>query len=198
LAANGAGGWDRAVVGAAIAESEETQEMSARTARTMLRELPYHEAERLLERLCPEETQEEGALLDWDQIRSLAREGVTFGAHTRHHVALTRVDEERARMEVSESLAELRRELGDIPSVLAYPYGMHDERTLEIARGEGCVLGFTCEDGLNRPGRTDPLRMCRTNITRRTTRLLFPLRMLPWFAHVDRWRHREEYARLRS
>jgi peptidoglycan/xylan/chitin deacetylase (PgdA/CDA1 family) len=204
VAANGAGGWDRAVVRAAAADGDEVQEMTAREARAMLRGLTFHEAERTLDRICAAHAHQDDldqpapALLSWDQIRSLAQEGVAFGAHTCFHVALTRVDLERARLEIRESLADLRREVGDIPAVLAYPYGMHNDHTVRVAQEEGCVLAFTCDDGLNTPGRTNPLRLRRTNITLRTTALLFSLRMLPWFAHVDRLRHRGERARLRT
>jgi hypothetical protein len=61
-----------------------------------------------------------------------------------------------------------------------------------IAAEEGCVLGFTGEDGLNRPGAVDPLRLRRSNITMRTSPSVFAIRMLPWCADLDRWRHRHE------
>jgi hypothetical protein len=34
----------------------------------------------------------------------------------------------------------------------------------------------------------------RTNVTRKTSPALLRLRLLPLFAHVDRWRHRAEAA----
>jgi hypothetical protein len=61
-----------------------------------------------------------------------------------------------------------------------------------IAAEEGCALGFTGEDGLNRPGTVDPLRMRRSNITMRTSAQVFAIRMLPWCADLDRWRHRHD------
>jgi hypothetical protein len=69
---------------------------------------------------------------------------------------------------------------------------LYNSAVSRIAREEGCTLGFTCDDGLNDPSETDPFRLCRTNITPRTSPPVFALRMLPWFAEVDRWRHRNE------
>ncbi len=129
-------------------------------------------------------------VLDWDELRALREEGVSVGAHTRHHVALAQVDEDRARAEIRQSLDDLGRELGEKPFALAYPYGIHDSAVLRIAKEEGCLLAFTTEDGLSRPGRTDPLRLPRTNITPRTSAAVFRLRMMPWFSRVDEWRHR--------
>lgn len=129
-------------------------------------------------------------VLDWDELRALQEEGVTLGAHTRHHVALPHVEEDRARAEIRQSLDDLERELGQTPLALAYPYGIHDPTVLRIAREEGCLLGFTTEDGLIQPGRADPLRLPRTNITPRTSAAVFRIRMMPWFSRVDEWRHR--------
>jgi peptidoglycan/xylan/chitin deacetylase (PgdA/CDA1 family) len=134
-------------------------------------------------------------MLTWDELRALARDGVSFGAHTRHHAALTRIDESRVREEIRGSLQDLTRELGSGRWPIAYPYGIYDRTVMRIAREEGCTLGFTCDDGLNVLGRTRPFQLRRTNITLRTTPPLFALRMLPWFAEVDRWRHRRERAR---
>ncbi len=132
------------------------------------------------------------AILGWDELRELKAEGVTFGAHTRHHVALPQIDPAAVRWEIRRSLDDLARELGEGPGIIAYPYGLCSATVARIAAEEGCVLGFTCEDGLNRPGVTDPLRLRRSNITRRTSPPLFAIRMLPWWAGVDRWRHRHE------
>jgi peptidoglycan/xylan/chitin deacetylase (PgdA/CDA1 family) len=129
------------------------------------------------------------AVLDWDELRELGKEGVSLGAHTRWHSALTRATEETIREELRGSLEDLRSRVEGVPIIVSYPYGLHDDRIIRIAREEGFDLGFTCLGGLNRVGRTDPLRLRRTTVSLRTTPLLFRVRMLPWFATLDRWRH---------
>lgn len=174
--------------------------------RKLLRLLPHDAAESLVDQACVEVGAVGGgvpatggsSVLGWDELRELQDEGVTFGAHTRHHVALTRVGLDRARHEIRRSLDDLIRELGEGRRAIAYPYGMCSPAVARIAQEEGCLLGFTGEDGLNTPGRTDPLGLRRTNITLRTSPTLFALRMVPLFARIDRWRHRRERTMLVS
>jgi peptidoglycan/xylan/chitin deacetylase (PgdA/CDA1 family) len=208
--------WDR-LHRVSVRESGEAWRMAARTVaeaydvvpprrfvhipdiRAWLRELPHDGAARFVDSTCREAGLEEvdesscsPAILSWHEIRELAREGVRFGAHTRHHAALAGFDEARAREEIRGSLDDLERELGAGPWAIAYPYGIYDRTVMRIAGEEGCTLGFTCDDGLSRPGRTDPLQLRRTNISMRTSASVFALRMMPWFAEVDRWRHFRE------
>lgn len=164
--------------------------------RTLLKSLPHDDAERFVDCTCAAIGQDAVApprrstVLSWGELRALQQEGVSFGAHTQCHAALTRVDADRIRKEIRGSLEDLDRELGAAPRAIAYPYGIYDRRVSRIAEEEGCALGFTCDDGLNHPGETNPFELRRTNITPRTSSLVFPVRMLPWFAEVDRWRHR--------
>jgi peptidoglycan/xylan/chitin deacetylase (PgdA/CDA1 family) len=170
--------------------------------RDVLRRLPPEMAETIMSEACVDVDSADGAelpaqaslgaVLSWDELRELQDEGVTFGAHTQHHVALPVVDLASIRQEIRRSLDDLTRELGEGPWSIAYPYGMCNPTVARIAEEEGCMLGFTCEDGLNRPGFTDPLRLRRSNITPRTSPPVFAIRMLPWCASIDRWRHRRE------
>lgn len=172
-----------------------------RALRALLRALPHDQTEEYVERACMEvglaadAAPTRSAVMSWAELRELAQQGVEFGAHTRAHVALTHVDEERVRAEIRGSLDELEKEVGFRAPTLAYPYGLHNAMVRRVAAEEGCALAFTVEDGLNEPGSTDPMALRRTNITLRTSTALFALRMLPWFADVDRWRHRGERAR---
>ena len=166
-----------------------------------LKSLPPDEAAELVDRIAPVGSQRRGSpkrapVLDWDELRTLRGQGVELGSHTHTHPALTSASDERIREELRKSSAELEAELGEVPRTICYPYGLFDRRVLEIAGEEGFQLGFTALDGLTRPGRTDPLQLPRTNITRRTSPLVFRVRMRPWFAPVDRWRHRHERRRL--
>jgi peptidoglycan/xylan/chitin deacetylase (PgdA/CDA1 family) len=131
------------------------------------------------------------AVLTWDEIRALAAAGLEIAAHTRDHPLLTRIEPERVRQQTADSLADLRRELGSVRPVFAYPSGAHDAPSVEAVRRAGVTLAFTQVDGHNDLGRTDLLRLCRTNITRRTTPTLLGLRLQRWFTWIDRWRHRQ-------
>jgi peptidoglycan/xylan/chitin deacetylase (PgdA/CDA1 family) len=187
--------WDRlhhATVG------RKRKSNAQRDLRARLRAMPHDETEQLVDRECVDAglgfdaSPERSSVLSWDELRALGEQGVEFGAHTRCHVALTQVGEQRIREEIRGSLDDVRRELGSRAPIVAYPYGLHNALVRRVAREEGVVLAFTVEDGMNHPGQTDPMALHRTNITVRTSPALFALRMLPWFADVDRWRHRAE------
>lgn len=169
--------------------------------RAMIRRLGHDDTERFVDSTCrvvglddDDGCPRPSAVLSWDELRALSRDGVRFGAHTRHHAALTKLDEARVRSEIRGSLEDLERELGVGSRPIAYPYGLYDATVSRIAQEEGCTLGFTCDDGMNDLGQIDPFQLRRTNITLRTSLPVFALRMLPWFAAVDRWRHRDERA----
>ena len=191
--------WDR--LHRALEQRPDRREAADRQLRAKLRSLPHDETEEYVDRACleaglpPDAAPSLSSVLSWAELRQLAQQGVDFGAHTRFHVALTQVDEARVRAEIRGSLDEVEKEIGFRAPTLAYPYGLHDATVRRIAAEEGCALAFTVEDGLNQPGRTDPMALRRTNITLRTSTPLFALRMLPWFADVDRWRHRSERAK---
>ena len=109
------------------------------------------------------------AILSWDELRGLASEGVTVGSHTRTHPLLTRVSIEEVRTEVAGSLRDLKRELGVVLPILAYPGGAFDNRVVQILAGEGYVLAFTTVRGVNDLKRAHPLKLRRIHVGRRTS-----------------------------
>lgn len=166
-----------------------------------VKSLPHAVAMQWVERVaavCGEPPARSRALLSWDELRRLAREGCELAPHTRTHPLLTRVPPETARAEIAGSIADLERECGVRLPVFAYPSGAHDDGVVRIAGECGIRLAFTQLDGHNAPARTPPLRYCRTNITRRTTLPVFALRLLRVTAWVDRWRHRSRPAPARA
>lgn len=166
---------------------------SLRFVQRVLKATPHAEAMRQVDRLCRglgEAAVPPAEVLGWDAVRRLAREGVAFGAHTRTHPALTQLPLEEARAEIEQSRDDLARELGRSAPVFAYPFGDHDDRLARLVRDAGFELALTCLDGHNAWPFSDPWRLRRTNVTRRTTPLIFRARLTGWGASIDRWRHR--------
>jgi peptidoglycan/xylan/chitin deacetylase (PgdA/CDA1 family) len=60
------------------------------------------------------------AILSWDMLRWLAREGVTLGAHTRSHPLLNRISLGEVRAEAAGSWRDLEREIGTALPILAH------------------------------------------------------------------------------
>ena len=172
----------------------EARRAALRVLQGHLKSLPHADAMRLVDELCDRlglaAAQPPSNVHGWDELRQLARDGMTIGAHTRTHPALTRLPLHEARAEIGGSREDVRREVGTVPVIFAYPFGAHDDRVVEAARAEGFDLAVTCLDGHARIPACDPLRLCRTNITPRTSSVVFRLRLSSLGPHVDRLRHR--------
>jgi peptidoglycan/xylan/chitin deacetylase (PgdA/CDA1 family) len=63
------------------------------------------------------------AMLDWDQVRGLARSDITIGSHTMTHPRVSSLDPERAAYELLQSRVTLESILGSEVSLFAYPFG---------------------------------------------------------------------------
>ena len=179
-------------LGVLVMSTPEARRTGLRLVQRRLKAMPHGEAMDAVERLCRrlgEAHVPRNDVLTWRELRRLAAEGVTLGAHTRTHPALTRLSADQAREEIRGSRDDLERETGETPRMFAYPFGDCDEATARLVREEGFELAVTCRDGHNRPS-ADPFRLCRTNISGRTTPLILAFRLTGAGARVDRWRHR--------
>lgn len=169
-----------------------------RLLQALVKRLPHEEAMALVEQVCSELGEGEVAVRthSWSELRELAAAGVTLGAHTHTHPALTRIPAESAEEEIRQSREELTRQTGAEPRAFCYPFGDHNARVAAQVRAAGFAFAVTCIDGANhRAG--DPMVLQRINVTMRTTPRLFALRLTPAGIAVDRWRHRRQIAAMR-
>jgi peptidoglycan/xylan/chitin deacetylase (PgdA/CDA1 family) len=84
-------------------------------------------------------------LLDWDQIKSMADNGIDFGAHTQHHTDLSTVSLKHARDEVVSSKLAIQEHLGQNALFFAYPYGKVTNKIRLTVKNEFCGA---CSDRL--------------------------------------------------
>jgi peptidoglycan/xylan/chitin deacetylase (PgdA/CDA1 family)/SAM-dependent methyltransferase len=96
----------------------------------------YNRWDRDVRRMAP--------LLDWNEIRGLQREGVTFGSHTASHPRLTALAPIETVQELVRSRATLSQKLGAPVDALAYPYGAADAVVQHLAGAVGYTFGLTC------------------------------------------------------
>ena len=147
------------------------------------------EVDRIVDALAPgaDSVHHPASVLDWDDLRRLAGEGVTLAPHTRTHPLLDRVDLERAEADISGSFDDLQRETGGVAPparVLAYPSGAHGESAVEAARRAGMTLAVTTRRGGNDLRRADRLRLRRINVGGRASVPLIRAQ-LAWARSVD-------------
>ena len=157
--------------------------------------IPHCEAMRLVDSLCAElglSFVVGGSVLSWDQLRQLAREGLTLGSHTRTHAIMTKVAREQMREEVQGSQGDLQREIGACLPIFCYPNGNHNDAVVSVLSEQSIRLAFTTVPGSNELSSLDPLRLHRTVIMPRTTQAIFRLRLLRFGIRLDAWRERKQ------
>ena len=106
-------------------------------AMTYLKNCPDEERLPLLDRLCEElELNEcqglDNLMLTWDQIKEMARHGISFGAHTVNHPILSRISIEMAKKEIQESKRTIEAIIGKPVTIFAYPFGKKSQYTPQI------------------------------------------------------------------
>ena len=169
---------------------------SLRVLQNYVPTLPHDQAMRLVDSVCAQLVDAPvtgGSVLSWDQLRMLARDGVTLGSHTRTHPILTQLMPDRMREEVHGSQQDLKTEIGSALPIFCYPNGDHNDAVTTILREEGIRLGFTTLVGENEFGSIDLLRLRRIGITPRSSLPIFSLRLLRPGMYLDAWR----YQRMR-
>lgn len=76
--------------------------------------------------------------LTWSMLRELENSGlVEIGSHTVNHLSLKSISEDKQRYQLSESRTLLEKELHVPITTVAYPFGLYNEATKEIAEQLG-------------------------------------------------------------
>jgi peptidoglycan/xylan/chitin deacetylase (PgdA/CDA1 family) len=117
-------------------------------------------------------------ILNWDELRYLASEGLTIGAHTQTHPILNRISIQEARDEAVGSLRDLQREIGPIEPIFAYPGGYYTSEVVQVIKDVGFFLAFTTKPGTNDLNDPDLLLMRRNNIGRKADQSTMRARLL--------------------
>ena len=86
--------------------------------------------------------------LNWDQIRKLQNEGVTIGAHSHTHEHMSKMSTEQIIEEIETSNKIFLKELGEIPSLFAFPYGETDERIMKLIEKYNFKASFGQHSGV--------------------------------------------------
>ncbi|MBD3386329.1 polysaccharide deacetylase family protein, partial [candidate division KSB1 bacterium] len=92
------------------------------------------------------------ALLNFDDIRKMQKNGITFASHTLNHPILTRIPHHQMTKEISESKQILEKELNQCIGYLAYPNGGRDDydnSVIEQLRQAGYQGACTLIAGIN-------------------------------------------------
>ena len=128
---------------------------------------PQEDLQRLIKALAAKQNgncaASENALLDWEEIRELHRDGVQFGSHTRRHCNLKTLSSEEAKQEIETSKHELEDILHEPVATFAFPGGHITDETVRLLAASGYTLACSTRLGLNRLGE-DLFRLRRVNM----------------------------------
>lgn len=82
--------------------------------------------------------------MSMDQIKCMVDNGMHFGSHGYDHYWLNSLTKEKQEFEIKKSIEFIKEVGGDINNwTICYPYGAHDDKTIEILKENGCKLGMT-------------------------------------------------------
>ncbi len=129
------------------------------------------ERDRLVEELLRELGIDDGVppgweKLSWQEVREMASQGISFGAHTLDHPILTFAGPEETRRQVRESKRRIESELGSEVTMFAYPNGAagdFDRTTQTVVEEEGLSLAVSTVFGAN-DEKTNPYALRRTGM----------------------------------
>jgi peptidoglycan/xylan/chitin deacetylase (PgdA/CDA1 family) len=114
-------------------------------------------------------------VLSWDEYRFLDESGTaefgchTYGLHVRDGLAAR--SKEALREDLGRFNEEFRRRMGRSTDILAWPFGVYDSRSVEVAREAGFRYFLTSEEGRFEAGALD--RIPRINISNRLDMISF-------------------------
>lgn len=111
----------------------------------------------LLDNLCEKLSVDEfdglnNLMLDWNQIKDMSRNNISFGAHTVTHPILNRITSEVVENEIKKSKESIEAIIGKPVTAFAYPFGKKTEysnKIFEVLRKFGFKCSVTSEYGTN-------------------------------------------------
>ena len=99
----------------------------------------------------PDVSGEEGALLAEPEARALHEAGMELGSHSLSHPDLRKLSDDELGVELRDSKESVEAITGEACRLLAYPYGLYDERVLQAVGAAGYELAFAWLPGPWRP-----------------------------------------------
>ena len=133
-----------------------------------LRELPDRERLKWVQEITRQlgitrDTERQGKMLTWDQVRYMSARGIDFGGHTVTHPFLSRTTEEDAAHEIAGCKSRIEQELQAPTRYFAYPNGHEPDVSAsnrDLVRRAGYRAAVTTTWGPNDP-QTDRMGLKR-------------------------------------
>jgi peptidoglycan/xylan/chitin deacetylase (PgdA/CDA1 family) len=128
-------------------------------------------------------------LMNQVELRQWLDAGMEVGAHTLHHVHLTRMDRESAKRELAESKQLLEQSTGRPVTLLAYPYGETDDAVETLAREAGYQAAFSTDNAPPNHSR-NLFRLRRPVVFPRNSLWEILVKAQRWYPAYQDWKRR--------
>ena len=105
--------------------------------------------------------------LNWREVKEMAKNGISFGAHTISHPHLSQLGYEEQKKEIVDILVAIGPNVPMAQAsgkIFSYPYGEYNSDTVKILKKLGIKMAFTVKPGVWRKG-DDPLKIKRIGIS---------------------------------
>ena len=107
-----------------------------------------------------------------EMIREMSNYGIEFGGHTRRHIDLKKTAKEKLADEVAGCKKDIE-EITEKPAIsFAYPFGAHNDETLQAVRNAGYKYGITTIFGPKK-WQEDLMRIRRIEVRQNTSLFSF-------------------------
>lgn len=100
--------------------------------------------------------------LSWDELAAMQSRGHTIGGHGFAHEPYVRMNQQAQEEDIIQCARTLSKGLGSDTRPFSYPYGSHDESTIEACRRAGFAQAFSTESRWVQTG-DDALRLPRVD-----------------------------------
>ena len=89
-----------------------------------------------------------GGMMSWDQVRRLAEDGVTIGAHSHAHGHMADMTADEVQEDFTAMRVSFEREMGGLPDLFAYPYGEAGPEVMAAVETLGFDAAFGQHSGV--------------------------------------------------
>jgi peptidoglycan/xylan/chitin deacetylase (PgdA/CDA1 family) len=128
-----------------------------------------------------------GRMLTWEQVRIMQKTGISFGAHTMNHPAVSRLSTAELNSELLDSKRIIEERIQDSAQDFAYPFGKPADMSSaaeNVLSAGSYRSAVTTEQGLNVPG-VNPYRLCRVSIGEEGSLAMFAFQLNRLFLQGD-------------
>lgn len=119
----------------------------------------------------------EPKLLDADVVQMLASQRWELGSHTVTHANLLRLDTTQCLNEIQQGRTDLEETFSTEAVSFAYPFGLFEDRHVEVVKRVGFRFALTTEQGISQDLETDRLKLKRVKVSGRDGLASFRLRL---------------------